>query len=350
MELVTVGNAVAVATKRSTAQAVANVAALLPPKTTDDMPAQVWMRKMVEAIGEHPQEVLDEAYRAVISTCTFAPTAKEFIDAVLIAYARLKVPMSEDAKRHLSYRKKANFRYVQGDAGRQLFSDDIKLISLGYFSLAGVHANMVLEAVPEATVTDVERAIVKLSELPKADKNAKLADSIEKLRRLAVVEVAYRKYGPPSDFCGGTPSETLRSPFLVISCERIDEWRKKYLYVKKENIESAFYRAIVENGYKISAIPDGYGTEWQQRAEWLIEKAINVADEERTLNQTNAISTEWRSARHQKNDDEMKRCDEAMNALRAYAENKGYPTTKMVIDKSPPITLEMIRNWRDEVR
>ncbi|MDE2470169.1 MAG: hypothetical protein KGL35_15830 [Bradyrhizobium sp.] len=93
--------ALTLATQKDLERTIAHIAAVLPPKLSDDMPLKAWVKLMVETVGSHPVEVLTEARSVMLSTCQFAPTPKEFVDAVLLAYPRLKMPLSEDAKRSL---------------------------------------------------------------------------------------------------------------------------------------------------------------------------------------------------------------------------------------------------------
>jgi hypothetical protein len=264
----------ALASKFSTAQMVANVAALLPPTLTDDLTVDLWMQKMVEAVGEHPQAVLDEAYRAVISTNTFAPKPKELIDAVLVAYSVLKLQMSADGERHLAYRKKLNFRYVQGADGKQRFADDVKLTTIAFVPISGVHANMALDQITGATVTDVEKALIATSEALK-DK-ATLDAVIRRLIRECDTIIAHRIAGPPEGLIDGPVATAqignhvfdLRSDFLCISQSTADRWRVE-LGASAKSIMNAFMSVS-----RVARRPFNYGTEWQRQCEIAIESKL----------------------------------------------------------------------------
>jgi hypothetical protein len=264
---------VEVASRKSTLQMVTLIAALLPPKVSEGLSAEDWMRKMVEAVGEHPQAVLDEAYRAVISTTAFAPTAKEIIDATLTAYAVLKLPMSPDAERHAAYRKKTSFRYVQGADGRQRFADDAKLAAIGFISLAGVHGNTVLDQVQDATVADVEKAIVATAKV-KQDKPT-IDGVITRIIRECDIAVAERLVGPPESLIDGpvatlpwvTHTFHLRSDFLCIADSTVARWRELGAS------DSAIIKAFMEVS-RVRRRPIDYGPCWQERCERMIQASV----------------------------------------------------------------------------
>lgn len=266
--------ATAVAARKSTAQTVALVASILPPKLAEGATTATWMQTMVDTIGEHPQEVLDEAHRVVLSTCSFAPSPKEFVDAVLVAYGILKAPMSEDGKRHLAYRKRLGYRYVQSETGRQVFANDVRLATIAHVQIAGVHANMVLTQCADATVADVERAIVEAGKA-KWDK-PRLNEVIDRISRECEIVVAHRIAGPPEGLIGGPvavlPSGShtfhFRSDFLCLDQAFVDG-----LGLRPEAIIRAFFAVTQETTRR----PDDYGPEWQARAERLIASKARAA-------------------------------------------------------------------------
>lgn len=262
-----------IAPTSATARAVATVATMLPPKLTDGLTVDAWMKTMVEDIGQHPQPVLDEACRAVRSTCAFAPSPKEFIDAILIAYRTTNLPMSPDGRRHLAYRRKLNFRYVQSDGGRERFADDVKLTTIGYVAVAGVHANMVLDQITDATVTDVEKAIVETSKA--IVEKATIDTILSRMMRETDIAVAHRIAGPPEGLITGPVARLpwfshnfyFKSDFLCISQETVDQWRRSG--AEDDRIMSEFVSLT-----RGKTRPATYGPIWQRNAERLISQRV----------------------------------------------------------------------------
>lgn len=235
---------------------VASIAAMLPPKLNDDMPLAVWLKTVVGTIGEHPQAVLDEARSAILSTKTFAPMPAEIIDAILAAYKRLDVALSDDARKHLAYRKKQSYRYVTDSDGRQKFSPDAKITTVGFVGVSGIHANMLLDENPEATVADVEAAVVAATAvLQKRDKTS-IADALDEIRERLGVVIAHRKHGPPEAFCGGRiaslklrgldTARLLRSDFFALSEEFVSAQRVKHPHAMPTYSEARWESAMFE--------------------------------------------------------------------------------------------------------
>lgn len=233
-------SAVASAAPVGAGKTVAAIASMLPPKLSDDMPLVSWLKATVTTIGEHPQSVLDEARAAILSTKTFAPMPADIIDAILAAYKRLDMPLSEDARRHLAYRKKQSYRYALDANGRQQFAADAKVTTIGFVGVSGIHANMLLEENPEASVADVETAVVHATAILQRREKISIADALDEIRERLAVVIAHRKHGPPEAFCGGRIASMktlgsdvlrhLRSDYFALSEEFVASQRIKHAY------------------------------------------------------------------------------------------------------------------------
>ena len=282
-------SALVLASKKDLERIIVQIAAVLPPKLSEDMPFKAWVKLMSETVGDHPVEVLNEARSVMLSACGFAPTPKEFVDAVLSAYAKLRLPLSDDAKRHLGYRKKVSSRYVMGEDGKQRYLEDAKLTTMCFVSVAGVHANMVLDKIPEATVSDVERALLEVSEIYSKKDKATINDIVRNLEHYTACEYYYRTYGKPEDLCGGIPAE-VRTRFGVVKshCFRISQDFLQTLCidcpdVSLETIGDAYF-SVAYGGS--SFFPEGYGTTFQAQTEARLRDIVQ--SEQRKYNTRNA--------------------------------------------------------------
>ena len=332
-EIAIKSNAVLVlASKKDLDRAIAQIAAVLPPKLSEDMPLKAWMKLIAETVGDHPVEVLTEARSILLSTNSFAPTPKEFVDAVLAAYGRCKLPFSDDAKRHLAYRKKTSHRYVTDENGRQRFIDDVKLGAIAFVSLAGVHANMIMDALPFATVDDIEKALIATSDQLGKKENTTLKDIVKAMEFHAVVANAYRNHGKPADLCGGPVADDnhsyktkFKSPFLALSTAFVDKMREQYpkAMVDRGNLSRVFI-GVAYKSRASTLVPDGYGSTYQATAEAEISADLRAVDEASTRDEAIAINADWRFA-HARNDNPAKvDAEERAFALKKYVEAKGY--------------------------
>lgn len=323
--------ALVLASKADLTKAIIKIAAVLPPKLSDDMPLKSWIKLMVETVGDHPIDVLTEARSILLSTNSFAPTPKEFVDAVLAAYTRCKLPLSEDAKRHLAYRKKTSTRYITGENGQQRFIDDAKLTAISFVSVAGIHANMVMDALPFATVDDIEKALIVTSDQLGKKESTTLKDILKAMEFHAVVANAHRVHGKPADLCGGPVADDntsyktkFKAPFLALSAAFVDKMREQYpkAMSTRGNLSSVF------NGvaYKKSStlVPDGYGSTYQALAEAEICAGMRVVDEASTRDEAITINADWRFANARKDEAGKVDAEERAFALKKYVEAKGY--------------------------
>jgi hypothetical protein len=323
--------AVALASKADLTRMIGEIAAVYPPKLTDDMPLKAWMRLISETVGEHPAQILIEARSVLMSTSQFAPTPKEFVDAVLAAYTRCKLPLSEDAKRHLAYRKKASTRYITGENGSQRFVDDAKLGAISFVSIAGVHANMVMDALPFATVDDIEKSLIATSDQFGKKDSTTLKDVLKALEFHAVVANAYRNHGKPTDFCGGPVAEDnqsyqtkFTSPFLALSKAFVDKMRAEYPKAMwaRNSLSSAFGSVAYKKWSTL--VPDGYGSTFQAVAEAEISDAMKELDEKAAREEALTVNSDWRFANARKDDAAKVDAEDRAFALKKYVEAKGY--------------------------
>ena len=320
------------ASKKDLERAIVQIAAVLPPKLSEDMPFKSWVKLIAETVGDHPVEVLNEARSVLLSTSGFAPSPKEFVDAVLAAYPRCKLPLSEDGKRHLSYRKNNSHRYITGEDGRQRFIDDAKLTNICFVSIVGVHANMVMDKMPKATVSDVEKALIATSgQFAKKD-SATLSELIRAMEFHATAAETYRLHGRPEDYCGGTVAEVnagygnrlLTSPFLALSegfVETLTTVHPK-AFRQKHVLHTVFWE-VVYSITKLSA-PPGYGTTFQTTAEAAIHAAMRVKDGQEAQEEAIKLNRDWRLADHKKDVVARQKAEDEAFSLKKYVAAKGY--------------------------
>lgn len=258
------------ASKKDLERAIVQIAAVLPPKLSEDMPFKSWVKLIAETVGDHPVEVLNEARSVLLSTSGFAPTPKEFVDAVLAAYPRCKLPLSEDGKRHLAYRKKTSHRYITGEDGRERYLDDAKLGTICFNAIAGVHANMILDKLPEATVSMLERALIRASEEFGKKEKATIKEILFSIEFRVDCEYYYGKFGTPEDLCGGTPANVrgkygvVRMHYFTVSQEFVDLLGYEFSGCTPEEIGDACFGVIYRGE---SIFPHGYGTTYQAEGE-----------------------------------------------------------------------------------
>lgn len=259
---------------------VMHIAAMLPPKLPEDMPLKSWLQAMKTAIGEHPQAVLDDARNAILSTKPFAPSPAEIIDAVLAAYKRLDLPLSEDAKRHLSYRKKTSARYMLNQDGVQRFAPDAKVTTIGYVAVSGVHVNMLLDENADATVPDVEAAVVSATAILQKREKTSIADILDETRKRLAVVMAHRIYGTPESYCGGSAGRVgdraLKLDFFAVSQAFVDKLRAMYPFAAPSYLGGQWDGAMREaffRGAEVVTI-ENYGRGAQGEAENAVEQAL----------------------------------------------------------------------------
>lgn len=331
----TAGTSVVLASKKDLERAIAHIAAVLPPKLSEDMPLKAWIKLMAETVGDHPPKVLAEARVIMLSTCQFAPTPKEFVDAVLLAYPRLKLALSEDAKRHLAYRKKTSTRYITGEDGKQRFVDDARLTTIAFVSVAGVHANMVMDRVPEATVTDVERALLATSEQMGKREGLSIGEILKALEAQTRAENAYRVFGRPEDFCGGEVAHhpasyrngKYQSQYLALSVDFVRSLREAF--PKACMTEGAITEAFSNAGfvaYKANPVgpPKGYGTTYQAEAEAHIWDRLRMQDFDACKEQAQRINASWRFYNHKGDEDGKATAESDAAELARYCKAKAY--------------------------
>lgn len=279
----------------SSMKMVAVIAADLPPALPEGMTAKSWLQNTHEFIGSHPDCVLVSARDAILSTFQFSPKKSEIIDAILKAYQRLGVALSEDAKRHLSYRKKTSERYSLNDEGVKRFSDDAKVTLVGFFTVQGPQANIILDALNksgvDAIVDDVERAIDPVQKYFKGKEKAPGDDVLERFKSETRIQASYRIHGEPGDHCGGIVATVaagaklvpLTSTWVAVSEQFRDRMRERYPFARIRNnphswdeaLKQAFWSTVVSRDVD----PALYGKGLQRKAEDMIDRAM--ADLER---------------------------------------------------------------------
>lgn len=274
------------------AKMVAVIAGELPPTLREGQSIKAWLQDTSEFIGQHPEPVLVDACEAIRSTQRFMPSKAEIIQNVLDAYQRLGVALSDDAKRHLSYRRKMPARYTLNDHGEKRFADDAKVTLIGYFTLQGPQANIIIDAMPGATVEDVEKAIAPVAKAMKSLSDRVTADDVlDRFRHEVAVQIAYRVHGDPAAQCGGAAAEVfgrsksflLASPWFALSQGFVDRMRDRYPYARcRDDVHSwgeamrAAFIAVAGGEIDI----ERYGIGLQHDAEAAVE--ARMADMNRT--------------------------------------------------------------------
>jgi hypothetical protein len=131
---------------------------------------------------------------------------------------------------------------IQGRPWRSLFGRDENLCTIAFNRITGVHGNMILDAVPEASRDDVLVALVEISASFKSkwspsrwddgeSSNAKdlpikavIDKTIDQVRKIAL----YRIYGTPEQQAGGANTRRLKSTWCVIADARLSEWMAEF--------------------------------------------------------------------------------------------------------------------------
>lgn len=308
---------------------IVQISVVLPPKLSEDMSIKKWVQLMAEIVGDHPPEVLSQARDIVLSTCAFAPTPKEFVDAVLAAYVRCKVPYSDDAKRHLAYRKKPSARYAVGEDGKQRFAADAKLTAIAFVSVAGVHGNMVMENCPEATVADVEKALVATARHFERKDKATISEVLRECEFNANLATAYRVHGAPADLCGGPVATSrlhgeFRSLYLDLSESFVSEMLTKFPQATAASGKSAVFevfQAVAYEPRKEPGAPPGYGSTYQAEAEQRIIGAMRLADATASRDLVHALNRDRRIA---KTEEDKELAESRLRDLKMYVEECAY--------------------------
>jgi hypothetical protein len=239
------------------------------------------------------------------------------------------MPLSEDAKRHLAYRKKTSHRYITGEDGKQRFIDDAKLTTITFVSVAGVHANMVMDKLPDATVTDIEKALLATSEQYGKRETATIGEIVRAIEYHTVIAHAYRQHGKPEDLCGGEVAQIesgpLKSTFLALSANFVAEMRQLYpqAFRQSDSIRHAF-QTVAWQRVQGGIVPDGYGAAYQGKSEAAIRVLLLEEDIKSCKEQAQQLNMNWRFAHRAGKTVEMERIEAEALALKKYIERKGY--------------------------
>ena len=280
--------AIAVATPPvSSLKMVAIIAGDLPPTLPEGQTLTSWLDQTQTFIGAHPEAVLADARDAILSTCTFAPKKSEIIQHILDAYRRLGIPLSDDGKRHLAFRTKLPARYTLNADGVKRFADDAKVTLVGYFTVQGPQANIILDETPGAIVEDVERAIgAVVRTFSGTDKGDVQGDAVlAKFRDEVALQRDYRLVGTPDTLCGG-PVAVVTGPsgnvcplsmnYLAVSQQFVDRMRDTYPSAKAKFYGDGWGAAMIESFFRVSPkrhlANRAYGGDMQAAAEALVEQ------------------------------------------------------------------------------
>lgn len=273
----------------SSLKMVAVIAGDLPPTLPEGQTLTSWLDQAQSFIGSHPEAVLADARDAILSTFVFAPKKSEIIQHVLDAYQRLGIPLSEDGKRHLAFRKKMPARYTLNANGIKRFADDAKVTLVGYFTVQGPQANIIIDETPGAIVDDVERAIGPVVRaFSGTDKGDVHGDAVlARFRDETAVQRDYRLVGTPAELCGGPvgvvvgPSGNpcpLAMNYFSVSQAFVDRMRETYPNAKAKFNGDGWGSAMIEAFYRASPTRHlkhcTYGGDMQVEAEKLIERAL----------------------------------------------------------------------------
>lgn len=260
---------------------VASVFAELPPTLPSGVSERTWLTDASDFIGEHPDPVLVSAREAILSKFAFAPKKAEIISELLAAYVRLGVALSEDAKRHLSYRKKMPARYSLNDAGQKRFADDAKVVTVGFVVVQGPQGNLILDDMTGATVEDVEKAVPGVLKAFSGAERVGGDDVLERLRIEIAVQVAYRIHGTPEEICGGRVAEVggrsrmhrLVSTWVALSEAFVNRMHQHYPHARAGTDTAYWGEAMREAFQAVAHTVDtaAYGDGLQATAEAAIE-------------------------------------------------------------------------------
>lgn len=283
---------------------VAVVAAELPPTLREGQTIKSWLEETHSFVGTHPEVVLANALEAIRSTFTFSPKKAELIDAILKAYQRLGVVLSEDAKRHLSYRQKMPERYTLNGNGEKRYAEDTKVTLVGYFTVQGPQANLIIDRTPGAIVEDFEKSIAPVTAAFAGKEKIAGGDVLERFKTEVKIQCAYRLHGTPADNCGGPVAMLpagnkivpLSSIWVALSEDFVNRMRDAYPYARVRNnptnwvegMKDAFWRAV-------SGLDETlYGQGLQAVAELKIEAAMIELNREGKVEIRRSLSIDHR--------------------------------------------------------
>ncbi len=270
------------------AEMVAFVAAELPPKLAAGASLADWLERTERSIGKHPRAVLAEAAESITSVFKFPPTKAEMVDHILDAYQRLGVALSDDAKRHLSYRKKMPARYTLNNDGIKRFADDAKVTLVGFFTVQGPQANIILDRLNsegcDARIEDVEKAIGPVVKAFDGREKVSGDEVLERFRSETIVQTAYRLHGDPAQQCGGTVGAVARrskmlpltSTWLAVSEAFTNSMRDAYPFARLRDDPHSWANAMKEAFLNAVRVADHakYGIGLQQESEALIQRTM----------------------------------------------------------------------------
>lgn len=300
---------------------VAVIAADLPPALREGTDIKQWLNETQSFIGSHPEIVLREARDSILSTYQFAPKKSEIIQHILDAYQRLGVALSEDAKRHLSFRKKMPVRYTLNDNGVKRFADDAKVTLVGYFTMQGPQANIILDSLNkagvEAIVDDIEKAIepvqawFKNTEGKRVEKDRGRVtggEVLERFKFFTKMQCAYRISGEPAAHCGGPVAHLagdgrlipMTSTWLAMSEAFVDRMRDTYPFARVRNNPTSWGEAMKQAFWATVASRDldesRYGAGLQRDAEAMIEARMADLNREGRIELKRALAVDKREA------------------------------------------------------
>ncbi len=283
---------------------VAVVAAELPPTLREGQTIKAWLEETHTFVGAHPEVVLANALEAIRSTFVFSPKKAELIDAILKAYQRLGVVLSDDAKRHLSYRQKMPERYTLNANGEKRYAEDTKVVLVGYFVVHGPQANLILDHTPGAIVDDFEKSISPVSAAFAGREKVAGGDVLERFKTEVKIQCAYRLHGTPADNCGGqvamlpagSKMAPLSSIWVALSEDFVNRMRDAYPYARvrnnpaswSEGMKDAFWRVV------LGLDPSLYGQGMQSLAEQKIEAAMVDLNREGQIEIKRSLSIDHR--------------------------------------------------------
>lgn len=272
----------------SSMKMVAVIAGDLPPALPEGQSLAKWLKSTHEFIGTHPEVVLLDARDAILSTFVFAPKKAEIIQHILDAYQRLGVALSDDAKKHLAFRRKMPARYTLNNDGIKRFADDAKVTLVGFFTVQGPQANIILDRLNsegiEAKVDDVEKAIDPVLEAFEGREKVSGNEVLERFRSETIVQTAYRLHGDPAQQCGGTVGVVagrskmlpLTSTWFAVSEAFVNSMRDAYPFARLRDDPHSWANAMKEAFLNAVRVADHtkYGLGLQQESEALIQRTM----------------------------------------------------------------------------
>lgn len=272
----------------SSMKMVAVIAGDLPPALPEGQSLAKWLKSTHEFIGTHPEVVLLDARDAILSTFVFAPKKAEIIQHILDAYQRLGVALSPDAKKHLEFRRKMPARYTLNNDGIKRFADDAKVTLVGFFTVQGPQANIILDRLNsegcDAKVEDVEKAIGPVVKAFDGREKVSGDEVLERFRSETIVQTAYRLHGDPAQQCGGTVGVVagrskmlpLTSTWLAVSEAFVNSMRDAYPFARLRDDPHSWANAMKEAFLNAVRVADHtkYGLGLQQESEALIQRTM----------------------------------------------------------------------------